>query len=199
MLNNNNIHLCVALAVLCLSCSFAAVLTARQLCLDSLGGEVSCSFENEVTLPATLTRAACSASDYNCLCLKAIEYNTAIRTKHGLGPVPPGSASMLANAIKHSESYTDGSFDHQDLQKATSDVSVTFFARVKISPSSAARPMILPRSAWTCGKTRRVNLANILSDNSMTVIGIFQKNGWTYCTQTIGLDGHGVGSRSGAQ
>jgi hypothetical protein len=106
---------------------------------------------------------------------------------------------MLANAIKHSESFTGGSFEHQDLQKVTNDIQCNIFCSGENIAKFSGPSDDPAKKCMDMWENSEGHLANILRDNSMTVIGIFQKNGWTYCTQTFGLDGNGIGSRSGAQ
>jgi hypothetical protein len=114
-------------------------------------------------------------------------------------PVMAGTVAMLANAVRHSQSFTDGSFEHQKLSTVTDEIQCgTFCSGENIAKFSGPSddPAKKCMDMWEESKG---HLENILRDNGMTVVGIYQKDGWTYCTQTFGLDGQGVGSKSGAQ
>jgi hypothetical protein len=187
-----------AFAALAIASCSGSVLTSRQLCLDSTGSGVSCIFSREAELPA-LSRAVCASNDYNCLCLQAITYNTAIRQRHGMKPVPAGTVAMLANAVRNSQGFTDGRFEHQKLSSVTDEIQCNTFCSGENIAKFSGPSEDPAKKCMDMWENSEGHLENILRDNGMTVVGIYQKDGWTYCTQTFGLDGQGVGTKSGAQ
>jgi hypothetical protein len=69
----------------------------------------------------------CTDSDYDCLCIKAVEENNKIRMRHGKDSSPSvGPQRMLTNAMDHSMTLPS-SFVHQDLTMATEKVQCGVF------------------------------------------------------------------------
>jgi uncharacterized protein YkwD len=182
----------VVAAVLVAGCS-ASIVPPSQSCLHGPDGKVSVA---DIFL-APVSRQACSESDQACLCQMAVKYNTAIRAKHGKGPVAIGNQAMLDNAIKHGREMEGGPFEHQNLGKVTDEVQCKVFCSGENIAKYSGKSDDPAKKCMDMWENSSGHLANILRDNDYTVIGIYISNGWTYCTQTFGLKGSGKGDESG--
>jgi hypothetical protein len=177
---------------------FASLPGLRQSCLPDANGIVKCSFSKADILPLISVRQTCGLNEYGCSCVRAVQYNNEIRAKHGLGPVSIGSASMLDNAIQHSISFVSGPFQHQILDKATADIKCGIFCTGENIAKFSGKSDDPAKKCMDIWENSPGHLSNILGASSMTVVGIHEQSGITYCTQTFGVRHSGNNAKSGS-
>jgi hypothetical protein len=194
----NNVLSLVTFAGVLLSGCFASVIGSHQSCLLDANGIVKCLFPKADILPSISERQACGSNDYGCSCVRAVQYNNEIRAKHGLGPLSIGSVSMLDNAVQHSMSFVSGPFQHQILEKATADIKCGIFCSGENIAKFSGESDDPAKKCMDMWENSPGHLANILGASSMTVVGIYEQNGITYCTQTFGVWDQGNNAESGS-
>jgi hypothetical protein len=180
-----------------LSNCLGSPVTSQRSCIGDSNGKAVCSFSNSDTLSMISSRQVCSSNDYACTCIKSVEYNNQIRARHGHGPIAVGTVAMLNNAVRHSQSFVSGPFKHQQLSDVTAEIQCGTFCsgeNIALFTGHADDPAKTCMDLW---ENSPEHLDNILRGNDFTVIGIYEQDGTTYCTQTFGLRGQVSGSESG--
>jgi hypothetical protein len=134
----------VLLLIAAVAMSASAALVEQRLYNDVYNGTRLSS--------AVRPLSACSATDYECLCLRAVEENNRIRQRHGKDAKPvAGPKSMLQNAVDHCKELP-GSFSHQDLSVAKHKVQCgVFISGENIAMNYGSDPVAACMKQWEVG------------------------------------------------
>jgi len=179
-----------------LSCTLvrAARLHKRRDCVLSKNGRESCFGSSSYLATVGRQRdrrrvpSPCKRYDFNCWCVKAVEYTNQVRLRHGkkkmlrVGPI-----SQLNNAIEYANVLGNlGVLQHQILSEVTAKVGCSRF----IGAENVAYNFNSDDIAKFCvnqWENSSGHLRNMLSDaNDEVVVGIhYARDGRVYCVQTF--------------
>jgi hypothetical protein len=151
----------------------AGLLVPGMLAAVPPHGVYTSTFDSSLA-PAARQTGECSESDYDCLCMKALDENNRIRMRHGKTSMPSvGPVRMLQNALDHTKTLP-AKFEHQDLIVAAKKVQCDVF----ISGENIAmhQDSSITDHAAECMRqweNSPGHLSNILSDYNYTVRSSF--------------------------